>query len=343
MFDLEKINEVIRENPVVLFDALQLDFEIKNDRVCTRCVVHFGDNDHALNINLRNASWRCYTGECHKVFHGSLIGFVRGVLSNKKLGWRSRGDEIYPFGKTIQYIKSIYDIKKCGIDKNSKDNREWSNQVVQVKKIEKDYICTRDYYLNQVKIPSEYFASRAFDTEVLKEFDVGSCCRPDSYLGGRSLVPTFDLAGRKVLGISGRAETKELEPRWKNTTNFPASQTLYNIWKASPFIKKARTVIITEGQADVWRLWEAGHYNCVSLYGGDLSPSKHFQLDQLGVMNIILIMDNDENKAGDKHAQNILSQYSRLYNIRKLTLPNDAKDLADMSTFQVKEFLKGKI
>jgi hypothetical protein len=336
MVDLEKITEAIKNDPEILFKDLGLDVEVKN-KICTHCMIHDGDNSHALYINLDKAVWYCYSKRCHETFKSSLIGFARGILSAQKLGWRSKGDKIFPFGKTIDYLKRLYCIKNCDLRITDREQKEWSQQISAISNIKaaKPFICTRDYYLNSVKIPSVYFANRGFPSEVLKEFDVGTCCRHNSYLGGRSIVPTFDMAGGKVLGLSGRAETEGLEPKWLHTNNFPSSTTLYNIWRASSYIRKDRTAILVEGPADVWRLVEAGFENAVALYGGNFSSAKHFQLDQLGVMNIFLVMDND--KAGEHHAETIIKQYGRFYNIKRTLLPEGVKDLGEMSVKQIKE------
>lgn len=339
MYDLEKLTQAIVDNPDLLIEDLNLDIKNKNGIITGRCAIHGGDNEHSLRIVLDRNKFTCFTNECHRSFFPTIIGFVRGVLSSQKLGWRDHSDEKFSFPQTLQYIQSLYNIANCYNGKIDQEEKRWVSQVVSLvpQKLKKDYICNREQYLKNIKMPSEYFLRRNFNLEVLKKFDVGSCIHLSSYLGGRSLVPTFDLEGRKLLGISGRWE-KEItseHPKWLHTTDFPSSLTLYNIWNAKELIGESKSVILVEGPADVWKLWEAGIYNCVALYGGTFSPAKHHQLDRLGVMNLTLALDND--KRGGEFTKTIIDQYARFYNIKKIMFPSEVKDLGDLSVEKIKE------
>ncbi len=146
-------------------------------------------------------------------------------------------------------------------------------------------------------------------------------------------MPTYDLLGRDVVGISGRSEVGAT-PKWLHSKGFSSGQHLYGVWLTQENVQKTRTIVLTEGPCDVWRLYEAGIENCAALYGGNLTPSKHVLLDRLGVMNIILMLDND--KAGTEYAERISHEYSHLYNIRMVKLPPPAKDVGEMTIDQIK-------
>src|ERR1700722_4712183 len=107
---LQRINDIIKENPELLFEKLNLDFEIKNNKVNTCCPFHCGDNNHALYINLDKGYWKCLTHSCEKIFKGTLIGLARAALSNQLLNWRSENDKICDWRDTINFIRSLYSI-----------------------------------------------------------------------------------------------------------------------------------------------------------------------------------------------------------------------------------------
>ena len=326
----EELEEAIKNNPQLLLDKLGLDFA--KEKISCACFIHGGDNLTALNVNFDKGFWRCWSRRCDRTFQGTLIGFTRAVLSSQKLNWKSHGDRVYPFEKTLDFLRTLYDVNSKYINI---EQENWCKQVLTKEIGGHRVICSRDNFIRSVDIPSKYFLNRGFSPEVLIEFDVGGCLHSDSYLGRRALVPTYDVEHREVLGISGRSEIEGISPKWKHTKEFPSSTTLYNIWRASPFIKKSREVIIVEGMGDIWRLWEAGVKNAVALYGGSLSSAKHFQLDQLGVMNIKLALDRD--KAGSEFCKAIEKEYGRFYNIERLSL--SAKDFGEMSVEEIRGIL----
>lgn len=332
---LRKLNGKICENPQKLFDALDLDFNIENNKVITSCVLHNGDNSHALNIDLEKGRWICWTHGCQDTFRSSLIGFTRGVLSNQRLNWRSQYDGKVSFGSTLEFLQNLYNFSDSGptneVDRE-KDN--FINQLAAHRKEEK-VILTREEYLAGIR-QSDYFLQRGFTEKVLRIFDVGSCKRGNRFFGGRSLVPTFDVDGRKVLGISGRSESS-LKPKWLHSEGFPSGNSLYGLWLAKELVRSSHSVALVEGPCDVWRLWEAGIYNACGLNGGYLTAAKHVLLDRLGVMNIRLILDND--KAGNGFVEKIKSQWGKFYNITVTGLPNGIKDLGAMSSEKIQDIL----
>ena len=331
---LQTINEIIRENPEKLFNALGLDFEIKNNKIYSPCIVHCGDNIHSLTINLDIGYWKCWSHSCEQVFQKSLIGFTRAVLSNQKLDWRRPDDKIISFKSCLAYIGHIYSISNISkiISPEETEKMKWVSTFMPRKVKPSNIICSVEDFLEKTK-PSQYFINRGFSLNVLERFCVRSCINNDSYFAWRSLCPTFDISGGTILGISGRTET-DRQPKWLHSKGFPGGSTLYGLWLAEEIIKKKREIILVEGPADVWRLWEAGGRNCVGLNGGCLTPAKHFLLDQMGVMNIILAMDADA--AGKKHTEMIENSYKNLYNIKKKQ-PPPGKDWGETPINTVKD------
>ena len=93
------------------------------------------------------------------------------------------------------------------------------------------------------------------------------------------------------------------------------------------------------GQGDVWRLYEAGIYNCLGMFGCNLTDEQIFQLEKMEIMNLYLALDNDE--AGINARDKITKKLQRYYNIQHI--PIDGKDIGDMNINEVKNKLKGII
>src|SRR5579885_1810567 len=90
-----------------LFDELGVRLRRSGNTWSGPCPVHGGDNQGALNLYEDGHSvagyWRCYTHGCHNVFRPTALGFVRGVLSNQRLGWAKEGDAVAPWRDVVDY------------------------------------------------------------------------------------------------------------------------------------------------------------------------------------------------------------------------------------------------
>lgn len=135
--------------------------------------------------------------------------------------------------------------------------------------------------------------------------------------------------------------TNNYKIKWCNSDNFPTDFSLYNYWYAHEYIRRSRKVVIVEGPCDVWRLEEAGIHNGVGLFGGSWSESKQRMLDVVGCHNVTLVMDNDENKTGERHAENLIEELKGLYTIKVLEVPTEYKDVGEMPIDAVQKLLKG--
>lgn len=342
---VEIINDAICDRPEILWDDLGLEGEIYNEHYSSNCIIHDGDKKDALNVYFNQygsvrGRWVCATRGCHKTFRNSVIGFCRGVLSSRHCGWSKPGDEIYGWSDTLKYIKQLYGIdgstKAQSINSEKKKFNNAFGGYNQTK--EKKIICTKEKYLWYYSSPPQYFRERGFSSETLEKYNVRYCDSPNSKLYRRCCVPVFDGEARNVIGISARTTCDE-EPKWRNTTNFPASTSLYNYEFASEYIKRSRTAIIVEGPADIWKLYEAGIYNAVGIWGTELNDYKKFLLDKLGVMKLVLALDND--KAGRDAIEKIKRETGRIYNTVEIALPSEFNDIGETPIDIIKNIFKG--
>ena len=95
--ELQQLSRTIAANPNKALDYFGISMNRSGNKLSSNCVLHDGDNPHALNIDLDKDRFICWTRGCNNSVYNTLIGFVRLCLSHKLLGWRSHGDRLYSF------------------------------------------------------------------------------------------------------------------------------------------------------------------------------------------------------------------------------------------------------
>lgn len=333
------------------------------------CPIHNGDNKTAFNLypygESYRGNWKCRTHNCEKIFKGSIIGFVRGVLSNQQLGWSKSGDDTVSFQETIKFIESFLggDIHKIKISKKDLEKKNFSYVVNNIKTIDKEENLskiTRNHVRQSLIIPAEYFVGRHFDKQILDDYDVGLCDKQGKEMYNRAVVPIYDNNHKFVIGCSGRSVFNECVlcecyhdpklscpdkedrwkfPKWKHNKDFKSQNCLYNFWKAKNHILNSNQVIIVESPGNVWRLEEAGIHNSVAIFGSNFSDRQKILLDGSGAMTIITIMDNDE--AGKKAALSIKEKCKNTYNVINIEI--NKSDIAEMSMEEIDNQIKSFI
>ena len=81
-------------------------------------------------------------------------------------------------------------------------------------------------------------------------------------MSGRVVVPIYDENNNYVACI-GRAVYQNMQPKWLHSKGFKKSSYLYGYNVAKDDIMKKGTIVLVEGQGDVWRMHEAGVTNTV--------------------------------------------------------------------------------
>ena len=331
MITTDQITEIMIKDIDVLLNDLGIEMTECGDRLYCPCPIHGGDNPNAFSIYLDRDRFYCYTHECHKSTFNSLIGFARMMLSVRHCDWSEPGDTLFPFSKTLNYIKGLY-----GIDGEVARIQTNKHTPKTTKKPIKPYILgDRKKYLAYNNGRPDYFIKRGFSEQILKKYDVYTCVLRDNRYFNRVTIPVYDEANRNVIGISGRTICDE-EPRWKYTYKFPCAYTLFNLNYASEYIRRSRSVILTEGPLDIFRLEEAGIHNAVAIWSAlAWNDCKKMLLDKLGIVKIVLALDNDD--AGRAGREKVKRAIGSFYNIVDAVIPAKAKDIADLTIAETKE------
>jgi 5S rRNA maturation endonuclease (ribonuclease M5) len=364
---LKVICDKLCDNIDSLLEILNLT-EIKDNgkMYVGECPIHNGDNKTAFNLypsgDYYRGNWKCRTHQCDKTFKGSIIGFIRGVLSNQKYDWQKDGDQTVTFKETIKFIEDFLgnNVSNIKISKSEIEKKTFSNVIKNVTDDSSDIIkqkISRTSTRQSLIIPSDYFISRGFDKNILDKYDVGLCNKPDKEMYNRAVAPIYDNNHKYLVGCTGRSIFDKCDqckhyhssdnscpnenelwkfPKWKHNKDFKSQNHLYNFWFAKNYILESTKVILVESPGNVWKLEEAGIYNSVALFGSNLSDRQKIMLDGSGAMTIIVLMDNDD--AGRKAATAINHKCKNTYNIINLNI--DKADVAEMSLEEINQQIK---
>ena len=359
---LKIICDDLCDNIESLMDNLELDYNLRPKMLSMSCPIHDGDNSSALNIyyegdNYRG-NWKCRTHGCETTFKGSIIGFVRGVLSNKKYGWQKEGDSTCTFDEALDYCLSFLnkDLKSIKISKADRDKRLFTSLVGHMKSDHNQLVSAlvpRESVRKSLDIPAQYFVDRGFSPEILDKYDVGICNKVGKEMYNRAVAPIYDHEHKYLVGCSGRSifekcdkckshhnpndicpsdEEKWKYSKWKHNHEFKSQNHLYNFWFAKKHILDSSVVIIVESPGNVWKLEENNIHNSVAMFGSSLSDRQKIILDSSGAMNIVVLTDNDE--AGKKAAEQIKNKCQNTY---RIFIPQISKpDIAEMTKEEIK-------
>lgn len=279
-----------------VFDVLRsLNIKEYTNRFQDRCPLHGGDNDTAFCYYKDSNIWRCFTHLCHEKWGSGPNGLMRGLNIDCT---------------QVEYDRVIH----------SQFITERAAEEPEIKVERKTVIQHLD------ELPSTYFIKRGFHASILQSYDIGTCFNIKSPMYNRAVVPCYEESGQYAIGFSGRDITNT-DSKWKHSYGFKKSHYLYNLWKQKQNVLKYQTAILVEGFGDVWKMEEAGVPCCLAIMGTNLSIAQSDILSRLGVMKLILLLDNDP--PGETSKTSIYNKYKLLYNISIPKL-SYKKDIGDM-------------
>jgi DNA primase len=159
-------------------------------------------------------------------------------------------------------------------------------------------------------------------------------------MNDRAVIPIHDEDGKNIVAIIGRTIKEYKMPKFLiYPKGFNKGDFLYNYHRAIEHVCNTKTLFLVEGQGDVWRLYEAGIYNAMSLFGKSLSREQENKLHKMPLTHIIVLTDNDQ--AGRESKIQLQRQLSRMYT---LTFPKlSTKDVGEMTITQIQEKLLPQI
>lgn len=351
-----RLNEIIAENIEHILDTLGVDYKTYKDRVAISCPIHDSSRPESLTLYTTGdkyiGNFVCWTNHCELQSGKGAINLVQHLLNSKN-------KKTYKLGDTVSWVQETLHCEVPQTSAEYKDKRTFIKYMDTLTPRESliDKKLTRDYVRSSLILPSDYYINRGFTEKILDEYDVGFCNKRQTEMYMRVVVPVYDngfmvgCVGRNLnpeCPICGKyhyknklCPTNRIEERWAekwiNSKGFTSGHYFYNLWNARSAIEESRSVVLVEGQGDVWRLKESDVHNGLGMFGCSLTDEQRSILEGLPIDTIYLALDDDE--AGIKGAESIYNQLKRYYNIVKIQLAK--KDIGDTPIPQVKELFKG--
>ena len=362
--ELKYLSDILTDKIDELFEYFNIEARQTSKMYICKCPIHNGDNESAFNIypygESYRGNWKCRTHKCEQVFMGSILGFVRGLLSNRKHGWTKNGDDVVSFGETIKFVEKFLSSDEKPVLKLKNTDKVKFNNVVSTisKKINTNKIGVPKTKVRQLlQYPCNYFIDRGFSTQILDKYDVGLCLTKGKEMYCRAVVPVYDADYKLMIGCTGRSIFDKCEnckchhnsgnpcpdpkvrykyAKWKHNFEFKSQENLYNYWFAKEHIKTSGVAILVESPGNVWKLEENGIHNSVALFGSVLSDQQKMLLDLAGAMTLVLLTDNDP--AGETAKKQITNKCSKTHKIFSTKISKN--DVADMSNKEIEEEIK---
>jgi DNA primase len=329
MLDLKEVNIRGFKEIETILDSFDIDHEVFGDNIYCRCPIHEGsDNDRGFSISTDKLLWKCWTRGCESVYGGDIFGLVRGVLSSQLV-------EEASFGDALKYMCSTLGIKG---DNKKSPKREKPDEFVELVSMFTKLSGSQGPKAIEIKKydlqPSKYFESRGFSSETLKHFGVGDCHSRNSDMYQRAVIPIRTPAG-DLFAYLGRSIKDYIKPKFLFTSGFDKRFFLYNLDLAAHRARETSALIITEGQGDVWRLFENGVSNAVGIFGKTITKQQENEMLKNGITKLVILTDNDQ--AGRESKIQIQRSLSRNFT---LIFPRfSGKDIGDMNKGQVMNVL----
>ena len=328
MIDLNKLQAIMYEDVEIILDHFNIEYHNNHDGIACVCPIHEGaDNKKACTISPEKKSWKCWTHNCHQDYSG-MLGFMMGVMSKVK------GQEV-EFSSALKLVCHLYNIgdKNISIDGSERvesPHREFSRLV---KLFNQPKTVEENSFINSIDtcIDSQYFLSRGFTKSALDYFGVCDCVDRSSNMFMRAIIPIYNEKGVQV-GYIARAMKDYLQPKYLFSEDLKSSHYLYNYHNAIGKALEKSCLFITEGQGDVWRLWECGVENVIGLFGKDISPEQERKIISSGVTTLVILTDSDQ--ASRESKIKIQRKFTRMFTVKFIDLHK--KDVGDTTIDMVK-------
>ena len=329
--NLQQIKKLLNENAELVFKELGMECETFSDNIYSTCPVHEGsDNPRAFSFSPQKGIWKCWTRDCQSEYHNDIFGLIRGALSAQE-GKELEFKDALKWACKILNVKQTYSKTKEKVETN--ENEDPLYEIVNIMKPTVDKNNHKTIEINcDVSIPSEYFTSRGYNKRTMKYFGVGDC-HENGIMKERAIIPIHDDEGKHLVGMIGRSVRDYRLPKFLfDPKGFDKRYYFYNFHRAIKKVKETSCLYIVEGQGDVWRLYEAGVLNAVSIFGKTITEQQQQKLLKLPITHLIILTDNDQ--AGRESKVQIKRQLGRMY---KLTFPKlSRKDVGDMKVKAIK-------
>jgi hypothetical protein len=184
-----------------------------------------------------------------------------------------------------------------------------------------------------------YFEGRGISSATQKYFRMGVALT--GQMASRVVIPLFNEHRTQIIGFTGRALNNEIKPKWRHL----GSKGSWIFCGNESSIRESRTVLITEGPADILALYEAGTKNTLCLFGTTISSKQLSFLVKTDPQKILIGLNNEQSKIGNEAAIKLRKLLLNYFSDEKvlIALPEGAKDFNDLFLIDgdlIKEYQK---
>jgi DNA primase len=292
--------------------AYNVDVKVKGDQAHGFCPlpthpVHEGKKRSAsFAVNLRRGCWQCFS--CG--MSGNVIDLV---CCMERMNPENPAD----IRKTALFLDGRFPSKKSAADKlgNKMSEAPIPSRMESGSTTGKEVVVNAplEFELKHLDYDHPYLPSRGFSAETIKHFGLGFCSR--GIMKDRVVIPLHDRAGQ-LIGYAGRViddaligddNPRYLFPSMRNRQGvqfeFHKSEFLYN---AQHIYAPVADLIVVEGFASTWWLWQNGFQNAVAVMGSACSEEQANIIVNLVIPNGRVWVFSDNNRAGWRCAETIL-------------------------------------
>ena len=328
---IDDVNMHLGENFEAMMEWLEIDFDdfhVYGDGLRGPSCCHGGDNPTGFSYYEDKNCWFCWTSGCHAEKGADPIGLIASVkeITRKKAIPTAR-----------EFVEMM--IKTGEFDR--------LKSVEKVERVKEDFCLS---HLNQETFPNtllarlgndlRYAVNRGFDYDVLRHMGCG--ISRYGVMNQRLVFPVKNIKG-DIVGFSGRAiKDEEGSPKWRHS-RFKKGINLLNIDLCKEAMRTwdISTVILSEGPWDVAKLCQAGFWNSMATMGASVSKGQLEILKRMGVLKVILFMDNDS--GGRNHeAGNVQKMESAAIEVQVIYPPKDGQDVGDMEAEDIRNLIRGE-
>lgn len=331
----QRIKQLLNENIQNVCAKLEIDYEILGDNIYAKCPIHEGsDNPRAFSYSIDKSIWKCWTRDCQQDYRNDVFGLIRGSLE-RQTGMNINFNDVLKWSCNILNIKQQYNNSTANLPELvSEEFKDFYDLVSLFSRIDTVNKPHESIELDcNVQYPSAYFTSRGFKQSTMTHFQVGDCLTRSSKMYDRAIIPIHNDDGSDIIATICRSTKIYKIPKFLffSKDGFDKRYFFYNYHRAIDRAKLTGCLFLVEGQGDVWKLYESGVFNAMSIFGKTISKEQEYKLLKMPITHIIILTDNDQ--AGRESKTQIQRQLGRAY---KLTFPRiQSKDIGDMTIDQI--------
>lgn len=346
---------MIRDEIIQRLDAQSLleyynipNFSNARGEIRCPCPVHRGTHNNFRvkfldSLGTPMFRWNCFSHLCEKDVGGDVFGFVQAM--NNCSFYESIKFLMGFVGLTTEDVRTNLSMEQI------KSRNELTRVCAEIERLSgigfnigrsKNPFLNEDFVRRSLERRNLYFKKRGFSDNVLDIFEVGHCSPPDSAWSyasckNRAVIPIRD-ENLKLVGISGRAETQNIEQgdsKYRILSGSDKEGTLYGLCYSRPHILKNGRVIVVEGFADLWKCWMAGIKNVVAVMGKDITDRQLMKLVKYATSAFICFdYDCGRNK------ENVIKVKRKLSNFMSVDFDfiSENNDLGGSSVDEIKDF-----